>query len=130
MVNNFYNLGSFSEKGIVASMLPMDNYLMDLNSGQSYYRPSYMLVAVLKQPRASTLYQGAIQRVFDRFYRHHIEYDHAQANCAGLSVDTLSELGWQVPTLGPTDRLKAALGYFYSSATDKSFSSDVGRSTI
>ena len=31
-------------------MLPMDNYLMDLNSGQSYYRPSYMLVAVLKHP--------------------------------------------------------------------------------
>src|SRR6185295_9290363 len=28
MVNNFYNLDYFSEKGIVASMLPMDNYLM------------------------------------------------------------------------------------------------------
>jgi hypothetical protein len=123
MVNNFYNLGSFSEKGIVASMLPMDNYLMDMNSGQSYYRPSYMLVAILKRPDAAAWYQAAIERVFDRFYRHHIEYDHAKSNCAGLSVDTLVGLGWQLPKLGPTSHVKAALGYFYSSATDLSFAS-------
>src|SRR4029079_3095414 len=53
LVDNFYNLDSFSEKGIVASMVPMDRYQMDLNSGQSYYRPSYMLVAVLKSDRAA-----------------------------------------------------------------------------
>jgi len=123
VVNNFYNLGSVSEKGIIASMLPMDNYMMDLNSGQAYYRPSYMLVAVLKRPEAASWYQAAIERVFDRFYRHHIEYDHAQSNCAGLSLDTLSGLGWQLPQLGPTSHVKAALGYFYSSATDRSFAS-------
>ena len=123
MVNNFYNLGSFSEKGIIASMLPMDNYLMDLNSGQSYYRPSYMLVAILKRPDAASWYQDAIGRVFDRFYRHHVEYDHAKSNCAGLSLDTLSGLGWQLPKLGATSHVKAALGYFYSSATDLSFAS-------
>src|SRR5689334_315261 len=128
MVNNFYNLGSFSEKGIIASMLPMDNYVMDLNSGQSYYRPSYMLVAVLKRPEAAGWYQAAMGRVFDRFYRHHIEYDHAKSNCAGLSVDALSGLGWQLPHLGATSHVKAALGYFYSSATDRSFAS--GRRTF
>ena len=101
MVNNFYNLGSVSEKGIIASMLPMDNYMMDLNSGQSYYRPSYMLVAILKRPEAAAWYQAAIEHVFDRFYRHHIEYDHAKSNCAGLSIDTLIGLGWQLPVLGP-----------------------------
>jgi hypothetical protein len=122
-VNNFYNLGSFSEKGIIASMLPMDNYMMDLNSGQAYYRPSYMLVAILKRPDAATWYQSAIGRVFDRLYRHHIEYDHAMSNCAGLSLDTLSGLGWRLPTLGATSRVKATLGYFYSSATDLSFAS-------
>jgi hypothetical protein len=123
MVNNFYNLGSVSEKGIIASMLPMDNYMMDLNSGQAYYRPSYMLVAVLKRPEAASWYQAAIERVFDRFYRHHIEYDHAKSNCGGLSLDTLSGLGWQLPRLGATSHVKAALGYFYSSATDRSFAS-------
>lgn len=39
------------EKGILPAMVPMDNYLYDLNSGQSYYRPSYLLVLVLKQDR-------------------------------------------------------------------------------
>jgi len=80
-----------------------------------------MLVAVLKRPEAASWYQAAIERVFDRFYRHHIEYDHAQSNCAGLSLDTLSGLGWQLPQLGPTSHVKAAFGYFYSSATDRSF---------
>ena len=51
LVNNYYNLGSNSEKGIIAAATPMDKYLMDVNNGQSYYRPSYMLVAVLKQSR-------------------------------------------------------------------------------
>ena len=40
-MNNIYSLGSFSEKGIVAATVPMDNYLTDLNSGQQFYRPSY-----------------------------------------------------------------------------------------
>jgi len=123
MVNNFYNLGSFSEKGIVASMLPMDNYLMGLNSGQSYYRPSYMRVAILKRPDTAAWYQSAIEHVFDRFYRHHIEYDHAKSHCAGLSLDALSGLGWPLPRLGATSHVKAVLGYFYSSATDSSFAS-------
>lgn len=127
LVNNFYNLGTVSEKGIIASMLPMDNYLADLNSGQSWYRPSYMLVAVLKDERAAVRYQSAIARVYDRFYRHHVEYDHANANCAGISVQTLTGLGWKVPELGPTSSTKAYAGYFYSSATDLSFAS--GRKT-
>lgn len=123
MVNNFYNLNSVSEKGIIAAMLPMDSYLMDLNSGQAYYRPSYIVAAVLKQDAAASLYQNAVARVYDRFYRHHIEYDHAQANCAGLSVDTLEGLGWQVPRLGSTSRVKAIAGYYYSSLTDWSLAS-------
>lgn len=127
LVNNFYNLGTVSEKGIIASMLPMDNYLADLNSGQSWYRPSYLLVAVLQDERAAALYQNAIARVYERFYRHHVEYDHANANCAGISIDTLIGLGWKVPELGPTSGTKAYAGYFYSSATDLSFTS--GRKT-
>ncbi len=38
-------------------------------------------------------------------------------------MDTLNGLGWQLPTLGSTSEVKAVLGYFYSSATDMSFSS-------
>jgi hypothetical protein len=57
-VNNFYNLDSVSEKGILAGTVPMDNYLMDLNSGQQYYRPSTMLVAVLNNGRTAVAYQG------------------------------------------------------------------------
>lgn len=123
MVNNFYNLNSFSEKGITAAMLPMDNYMADLNSGQSWYRPSYMVVAVLRNDRAAFAYQGAISRVYHHFYRHDFEYRHASANCAGVSIDTLRTLGWNIPAQGPTSVVKAIAGYPYKSFTDRSFAS-------
>ncbi|MBK8019036.1 MAG: hypothetical protein IPK20_21665 [Betaproteobacteria bacterium] len=128
MVNNFYNLGTVSEKGIVAAMLPMDAYMTDLNSGQAWYRPSYVLVAILDDPAPAQQFQSAIIRVFERFYRQHVAYDHAQANCAGISVDTLAGLGWNYPRLGPTSHVKAVAGYFYSSVTDLDFSA--GRKTF
>ncbi|MEO8038078.1 MAG: hypothetical protein ABI794_04870 [Betaproteobacteria bacterium] len=128
LVNNFYDLGAESEKGIIAAMVPLDNYLADLNSGQSWYRPSYLLVAVLKGPRTAVLYQNAVARVYRRFYRHHFEYDHAYENCAGISIDTLDGLGWKIPELGRTSLAKAVGGYFYSSITDLSFAS--GRKTF
>jgi len=93
MVNNFYDPDVVSEKGIIPAMVPMDNYLMDLNSGQSYYRPSGLLVLVLKQDRISAAYQANIQDVFRRFYRHELDYDPSLLNCAGLSIDQLRTLG-------------------------------------
>src|SRR6185369_14766504 len=70
LTNNFYSLDVESEKGILAAPVPLDNYLADLNSGQGYYRPSYMIVAVLARDRAATLLQGALNRVYNQFYRH------------------------------------------------------------
>ena len=119
-VNNFYNLDSFSEKGIVAATLPMDNYLMDLNSGQQYYRPSYMLVAVLNNARTAAAYQGGVQRVFNHFYRHDFQYRHASANCAGISVDVFESLGWHIPERGPSAPLKSLAAYAYIAAKDRS----------
>nr|WP_315258989.1 hypothetical protein [uncultured Duganella sp.] len=109
LVNNFYSLASVSEKGIIASTLPMDAYMGDLNSGQAWYRPSYMLVAVLKDQRAPALYQEAISRVFNHFYRQDFHYRHASSNCAGINVETLRTLGWNIPRLGGENPLKAAL---------------------
>ena len=122
-VNNFYNLGSFSEKGITAAMLPMDNYMADVNSGQSWYRPSYMLVAVLKSDRAAYAYQGAMSRVYHHLYRQDFYYRHAGANCAGISIDTLRTLGWNIPKEGPTSVMKAIAAYPYKSVEDRSFAS-------
>jgi hypothetical protein len=122
-INNFYNLDSFSEKGIVAATLPMDNYLMDLNSGQQYYRPSYMLVAVLNDARTAAAFQGGVQRVFNRFYRHDFQYRHASANCAGISVDVFDALGWHIPKRGPTAPLKSLAAYAYVAAKDGSLQS-------
>jgi hypothetical protein len=123
MVNDFYNLDSFSEKGIIAAMVPMDNYLMDLNSGQQYYRPSYMLVAILNNPRTAELFQGGVERTYNHFYRHDFTYQHAAANCAGISLDVFKALGWNIPERGPTGRLKAIAAYGYLSAKDGSLSS-------
>ncbi|QNA87493.1 hypothetical protein G4G28_01640 [Massilia sp. Dwa41.01b] len=122
-VNNFYNLDSVSEKGIVAATVPMDNYLMDVNSGQQYYRPSYMLVAVLNNQRTAVAFQGGVQRVFNHFYRHDFRYRHAAANCTGISVDVFEALGWHVPKRGPTAPIKSLGAYAYLSAKDVSFAS-------
>jgi hypothetical protein len=120
MVNNYYNLASNSEKGIIAAATPMDKYLMDLNNGQSYYRPSYMLVAVLKENRVPAQFQAATNRVYNHFYHNDFVYDHSRDNCAGISIDTLRQLGWNVPTRGVTSQLKASAAYFYVAATEKS----------
>lgn len=110
LVYNFYTLDSESEKGIIAAPVPLDNYLGDLNSGQAWYRPSYMLVATLKEARTALHLDAALARVFNQFYRHQFAYQHARANCAGTSVTTLRTLGWQVPVRGPESWLKGALG--------------------
>jgi len=107
LVNNFYTLDSESEKGIIAAPVPLDNYLGDLNSGQAWYRPSYMLVATLREARVPNYLQSAFGRVYNHFYRHQFAYQHARANCAGISVTTLRTLGWQVPVRGPESWLQA-----------------------
>ncbi|MFN8753379.1 MAG: hypothetical protein ACK5ZP_15620, partial [Betaproteobacteria bacterium] len=52
LVTNFYGVDKVSEKGILPATLPMDAYMTDVNSGQQWYRPSVMLVAVLDDPAA------------------------------------------------------------------------------
>jgi hypothetical protein len=107
LVNNFYSLDVESEKGILAAPVPLDNYLGDLNSGQGWYRPSTMLVAVLRDDRAAALVQSGLNRVFQQFYRHQLVYYHPNQN----SVDTLRALGWEVPARGPTSRALAWAAY-------------------
>jgi hypothetical protein len=109
LANNFYTLDSLSEKGIIAAPTPLDNYLADLNSGQAWYRPSYMLVAVLADERTATHVQSALGRVYNQFYRHQLVYEHATMNCASISIDLLQALGWKLPTRGPTSRLLAVV---------------------
>ena len=123
LVNNFYSLASISEKGIVAATLPMDAYMGDLNSGQAWYRPSYMLVAVLKDQRAPALYQEAISRVFSHFYRQDFHYRHASTNCAGINVETLRTLGWKIPRVGGESPLKAAVALPYMALKEVSLAS-------
>ena len=110
LVNNFYALDSESEKGIVAAPVPLDAYQGDLNSGQAWYRPSCLLVMVLRDERAATLVQSALGRVYRQFYRHQLVYYHPVDNCTSISIDTLRALGWPIPARGPTSRLLAWIG--------------------
>jgi hypothetical protein len=120
LVNNYYNLASNSEKGIIAGITPMDKYLADLNSGQSFYRPSYMLVAVMKSDAVPSQFQATTNRIYTHFYRNDFAYDHSRNNCAGISIDTLRALGWDIPMRGVESQLKATAAYFYVAATEMS----------
>ena len=107
LVSNFYALDMESEKGIIAAPLPLDAYLGDLNSGQGWYRPSYLLVAVLRDERAAVLVQSALNRVFNQFYRHQLDYYHPTQNCTAICLDTLRALGWTIPPRGASGRTLA-----------------------
>ena len=120
LVNNFYSLDVESEKGILAAPVPLDNYLGDLNSGQGWYRPSYLVVAVLSDARAAELVQSALGRVYQQFWRHQIVYYHPTDNCTSISIDTLRALGLRVPERGPTSRLAAWAGFPYHVLRDRS----------
>jgi|SoiMethySBSTD1v2_1073268.scaffolds.fasta_scaffold129143_2 hypothetical protein len=120
LVNNFYTLDAESEKGIIAAPVPLDAYSGDLNSGQSWYRPSYILVLVLRDARAASLVQSALGRVYNQFYRHQLTYYHPDANCTSISVDTLRALGWHIPRRGPTSRWLAWLAFPLMIAKERS----------
>ena len=113
LANNFYTLDHESEKAIIASMVPLDNYLADLNSGQAWYRPSYLIVAVLKHERVASQVQGALARIYNQFYRQQLAYRHTSMNCASISVDVLRALGWSVPARGAASRTAAWFGLPY-----------------
>jgi hypothetical protein len=109
LVANFYSLDVESEKGILPALAPLDNYLGDLNSGQAWYRPSYFLLAILKDERAGLRLQGALNRLYPQFWRRQLNYRHATMNCTSISIDVLRALGWNVPARAPASTLLAWL---------------------
>jgi hypothetical protein len=102
LVNSLYPLDTGSEKGILAAPTPLSNYQGDVNAGQSWYRPSWLLVAALDGEGAARRVQQAFDRVYRQFWRHQLAYDHATANCTSVSIDTLQAIGLDLPRLGPT----------------------------
>ncbi|MGE0356150.1 MAG: hypothetical protein AB7P08_04475 [Burkholderiales bacterium] len=97
LASNFYTPDAVSEKGILPAPVPLDNYLADLNSGQAWYRPSYLLLAILGDERAPALLQGGLNRLYLQFWRRQLRYRHATMNCASISVDAARALGWPLP---------------------------------
>lgn len=120
LVYNFYSLDAESEKGIIAAPVPLDVYLGDLNAGQAWYRPSCMMLATLRDARCAWYLQSALGRVFNQFYRHQFSYQHARANCAGISIMSLRQIGWPVPEAGPESRLLALPGAVLSALQERS----------
>lgn len=109
MFNNFYDMNTVSEKGIIASMVPMDKYMTDLNSGQSWYRPSYVLVMIMKSDRAPLKFQEAFREQYAKYYAQDIKYEHTHLNCTALIADPVRKEGWKFPENGPTPSLIATL---------------------
>ncbi len=121
LVNNYYSLDVVSEKGIIAGLTPIDKYLADVNSGQNYYRPSYMLVATLNDAAPVKQIQQSMNQIMQHFYRHSFQYQHASMNCTGISLDALKALGWHVPERGNNGLLMAVGAYFYTLFSEADF---------
>ncbi|MBI5203077.1 MAG: hypothetical protein HY925_15905 [Elusimicrobia bacterium] len=110
MYDNFYDMDQYSEKGIIPSMVPMDKYMADLNSGQSWYRPTDVIVAVLKDGAIPLRIQEQYKDFYQKYYDHSVKYNRATKPCASLVIDLLREdNGWNIPTRGPTDVITARL---------------------
>lgn len=107
MFSNFYDMDSVSEKGIIAALVPMDKYMADLNSGQSYYRPTALLVAVLKNDAPALRLQEKFKELYAKYYAHEVRYDHTTKSCTGLVMDEVRAGGWNVPKSGPSNVLSA-----------------------
>jgi hypothetical protein len=107
MFDNFYDMNSVSEKGIVASMVPMDKYMADLNSGQSWYRPTDMLVMIMKDARVPLQVQEMFKGRYAQYYAQDFKYDHTHLNCTALIADPLRAEGWKYPETGKTPDLIA-----------------------
>jgi hypothetical protein len=120
IVNNFYALDTESEKGIIAAPVPLMNYQADLNAGQSWYRPTWILVAVLDDDRAARRVQSGLYRVYLQFWRHQLPYYHPTDNCTSMSVDALRALGLDLPQLGPTSRIGAWIALPWLIARERS----------
>ena len=120
LVNSFYSLDIESEKGIIAAPVPLMNYLGDVNAGQSWYRPSWLLVAVMDDASAVRRVQSGLSRVFLQFWRHQLSYYHPTDNCTSMSMDALRALGLDVPLLGPTSRVGAWVAFPWLVARERS----------
>src|SRR5688572_20217589 len=120
LVNSFYSLDIESEKGIIAAPVPLMNYQGDVNAGQSWYRPSWLLIAVLDDESAVRRVQSGLNRVFLQFWRHQLPYYHPTDNCTSMSMDTLRALGLDVPLLGPTSRAGAWAAFPWLVARERS----------
>ena len=109
MFDNFYSMDVVSEKGILSSMVPMDKYMTDLNSGQSWYRPSYMIVMIMKDARVPLRFQEAFTAQYAKYYSQEIKYDKTSKNCTALIADPVRAEGWNFPEAGKTPSLIAKL---------------------
>ncbi|MCM2304586.1 MAG: hypothetical protein NDJ72_07780 [Elusimicrobia bacterium] len=107
--NNFYDMNTYSEKGIIASMVPMDKYMTDLNSGQSWYRPSFVLVMVMKDARVPAQFQETFAAQYAKYYSQELKYDKTRKNCTALIADPVREQGWKFPETGKTPTVIAKM---------------------
>lgn len=125
LVTNFYPLVEGNAKGIIPATLPMDNYLYELNSGQLYYRPGYMLVAVLREERAAAAVQEALDETLQRLYCGEIEFDLSRMNSTAMTIDAVRSLGWRIPPTGVTSRIAGLAAAPIATLARRSFA--VGR---
>jgi hypothetical protein len=102
MFDNFYDMDEVSEKTIIAGLVPTDKYLGDLNSGQNWYRPTDMLVMVMKDDRVPLEIQELFNQRYADYYAHKITYDVHHNPCVALVVDVLRQDGWKFPEKGRT----------------------------
>ncbi len=131
MFNNFYDMNSTSEKGIIAAMVPMDKYMTDLNSGQSWYRPSYLLVMVMKDGRVPEKIQETFKQRYAQYYAQDFKYEHDHLNCTALIADPVRTDGWNIPKSGGTAKpIAKALSFLAGKLAGKKAGDEIYQAMI
>ena len=100
MFSNFYDMDQVSEKGVIPALVPMDKYMADLNSGQSWYRPTDMLVMVMDRDAAVQQVQQQFREQYVKYYSHELRYNRVTKPCASIVIDVLRADGWNIPKYG------------------------------
>jgi hypothetical protein len=108
LVNNYQGLSN--SEGLLPGAIPLDKFMTDIRYGHSFYRSTYLLIAVYKADSKIPLsIQESLNVRMRQVYQGTLRFHPVKNNGTGITVDAMRDLGWSIPvkSLGVYEKLKA-----------------------